>query len=345
MYLERHQAGITPTLLVILRPCSWKGSPFSKLPILPDNGKPITTWSNADAAFLSIVQGIRNVITALPFLPPTSEEQERIDTEEILDHMPVTSGQIKIFYSYAHEDRELLEQLQKHLKTLQRQANIADFDDHQIMAGTMWEEAINEALHAAHIILLLISPDYFVSNYLYLEMEWALERARTGEALIIPIILRPVNWVDSPIRNFETLPTAGKPVTTWKQIDEAFYDITQRLRKVILQLSTRLNQETREQFILEGQRYYNAHDYDAALAAYERALSFDPKDEIVSSAVGRILLHLGHYEEALHVYENIQHVPTLASIYLFKGIALQHLGRFTDALEAYQKAREYGFSG
>lgn len=119
----------------------------------------------------------------------------------------------------------------------------------------------------------------------------------------------------------------------------------QELRKVILSLSTRLNQETKEQFILAGQTYYDTHDYDAALAAYDRALSFDPKDEIVSFTIGRILLHLERYEDALHVYDNLPSMSTPASTYLFKGIALQHLGRFADALSAYQKAREYGFSG
>ncbi len=343
--LERYQAGEATIIPIILRPTYWQITPLDRFPPLPDNGEPVTTWSNIDTAFANIVQGIRNVITTLPFSPPAKEEQEHIDIEETLDHMPVTSGPIKIFYSYAREDRALLDQLQTHLAALRRHTTIAHLDDYSVLAGQQREPALKEMLNAAHIILLLVSPDYLASNYLDSEMLRAIKRARTGEALVIPIILRPVSWADSPLSNFQVLPTAGKPVTTWEQLDEAFYDITQELRKVILSLSTRLNQETKEQFILAGKTYYDAHDYNAALVAYDRARSFDPKDEIVSTAIGRILLQLGRYEDALQVYEDLPSVSTPASTYLFKGIALQHLGRFTEALKAYQKAREYGFSG
>jgi tetratricopeptide (TPR) repeat protein len=68
-------------------------------------------------------------------------------------------------------------------------------------------------------------------------------------------------------------------------------------------------------------------------------------DESVSYIIGRILLKLERYEEALTVYDELLRVSTSASIYLFKGIALQQLDRLTDALGAYQKAREHGFTG
>src|ERR1044072_2540193 len=60
--LERHEAKEARVIPIILRPCDWNTAPFGKLVALPENGKPVTTWSNRDNAFLSIAQGIRKYI-------------------------------------------------------------------------------------------------------------------------------------------------------------------------------------------------------------------------------------------------------------------------------------------
>lgn len=344
--LERHQAGEATVIPVILRHVFWEGTPFYKLPSLPSNGAPVISWPDPDAAFLDIVQGVRKVITTpSSLLTAKDKEQEHIDIEETLNRISLTSGPIKIFYSYSHGDETLLKQLQIHLTYLQRQEHIVAFYDRLIAPGTDWMATSEYELNTAHIILLLVSADYLASDLCYTEMRRALERAQAGEVVVIPIILRHVDWGASPIGIFQPLPTDGRPVTAWENLDEAFYDIAQGIREVVLLLAARLQQETKEQFILEGKTYYDARSYDDALAAYRHALNLDPKDELVSSAIGRILLQLGRYEEALDMYEEFLRISTSASAYLFKGIVLQHLGRLTDALGAYQKAREHGFAG
>lgn len=63
--LERHAAGEARVIPVILRPCDWTHTAFAKLQALPADGKPVTTWSNRDEAFLNITQGIRRVAQEL----------------------------------------------------------------------------------------------------------------------------------------------------------------------------------------------------------------------------------------------------------------------------------------
>jgi hypothetical protein len=46
---------------IILRPCDWQDAPFGKLQALPRDGKPITTWSNQDEAWMGVVSGLRQV--------------------------------------------------------------------------------------------------------------------------------------------------------------------------------------------------------------------------------------------------------------------------------------------
>jgi hypothetical protein len=63
--IERHNEGTARVIPIILRPCDWQGSPFSKLQVLPKEAKPVTLWSNRDSAFLDVVQGIRRAVESL----------------------------------------------------------------------------------------------------------------------------------------------------------------------------------------------------------------------------------------------------------------------------------------
>lgn len=56
--LERQQRGEARVVPVLLRPCNLKGTPFSVLPALPRDGKPVSRWSSTEAAFQAIEAGI-----------------------------------------------------------------------------------------------------------------------------------------------------------------------------------------------------------------------------------------------------------------------------------------------
>lgn len=60
--LERHDNQEAVVIPVILRPCDWNGSAFSKLQALPKNAKPVTSWANRDEAFTDIATGIRRAV-------------------------------------------------------------------------------------------------------------------------------------------------------------------------------------------------------------------------------------------------------------------------------------------
>src|SRR6266704_361408 len=119
---------------------------------------------------------------------------------------------VKIFFCYAHEDKQHLDRLKKQLKPLQRQAIIEIQYDGDICAGTEWEPEIKKYLNEAQIILLLVSPDFMASDYCdSIEMTRALERHKRREACVVPIILRPVAWKDT-LGNLQALPTNANPV-------------------------------------------------------------------------------------------------------------------------------------
>jgi hypothetical protein len=63
--VERHKAKTARVIAIILRPCDWNYKPFNELIVLPENAEPITLWSNQDAAFLNIIEGIRYIVDSL----------------------------------------------------------------------------------------------------------------------------------------------------------------------------------------------------------------------------------------------------------------------------------------
>src|SRR5437588_9488196 len=56
--MERHEAGEAQVIPIILRPVYWTDAPFAKLQVLPKDAKPITKWSDKDAALNNVTEGI-----------------------------------------------------------------------------------------------------------------------------------------------------------------------------------------------------------------------------------------------------------------------------------------------
>jgi tetratricopeptide (TPR) repeat protein len=140
---------------------------------------------------------------------------------------------VDVFYSYSHKDWKLRDELEKSLTMLKRDGIITGWYDRKIGGGEEWAGAIDEHINSARIILLLISADFLASDYCYdIEVKRAMERHEAGEALVIPVILRPVDWSSAPFGRLQGFPRDAKPITKWKNRDEAFKDVALGIRKV-----------------------------------------------------------------------------------------------------------------
>src|SRR5579859_6618221 len=143
------------------------------------------------------------------------------------------SSAIEIFCCYSRKDQEMLENLKAHLAPLRRQGLITIWNDTDITPGTNYEEEIKKHLDSAHIILLLVSPDFMNSDYCYsTEMDRAMERHTKGEARVVPIILRPVLFKDAPFGKIQALPTDAKPVKRWADFDDAFFNVAEGIKQI-----------------------------------------------------------------------------------------------------------------
>jgi hypothetical protein len=72
----------------------------------------------------------------------------------------------------------------------------------------------------------------------------AMQRHEAGEAWVIPILVRSVDWETSSIGKLQALPYSLKPVANWNNRDSAFTEISKNIRSLVMDLqATRNNAE------------------------------------------------------------------------------------------------------
>ena len=96
------------------------------------------------------------------------------------------------------------------------------FYDVMIRAGEDFSDTLARRLEEAEVVLFRLSPDWLQSSNCKQEMQAALAQP---DKRLIPIILKPCDWFSTPLARFMALPRDTKPVSTWKNRDEAFADI------------------------------------------------------------------------------------------------------------------------
>ena len=194
---------------------------------------------------------------------------------------------IEVFFSYSHEDEKLKDELVKHLSLLRRDKVIAAWHDRKIGAGDEWAKEIDSHLESAGIVLLLVSSDFLASDYCYdVEMKRAMERHERGDARVIPVILRRVDWSLAIFAKLKALPRDGTPVTSWPDRDEAFADIAAGIREEVDKLlAVRLNP-----LVEKMKKAVSLRNWPNVINIGERILSVLPNHELTKKTVARALI-------------------------------------------------------
>jgi tetratricopeptide (TPR) repeat protein len=141
---------------------------------------------------------------------------------------------IPIFCAYAKSDEAYRQQLENHLSILKQQGLITFWHNQQGNPGDNLADIIESRLSQASIILLLVSPDFFTSDFYTgpaMQLVWQRQQAR--EAQVIPIVLRSCLWQQSPIGALPALPIDGRPIRLWRYIDEAWSRVVADVQRVI----------------------------------------------------------------------------------------------------------------
>ena len=83
-------------------------------------------------------------------------------------------------------------------------------------------------------MLQLVSSSFLASEYCYsIEMKPAMDRHVSGNAVVVPVIVRPCDWRAAPFGELLAVPKDGKAVTQWPNLDEAYADVARQIRSLV----------------------------------------------------------------------------------------------------------------
>lgn len=130
----------------------------------------------------------------------------------------------------AAEDRALRAELEAHLTSLADQGLLRLWHRDKVGAGEERRRTIDEHIESARFILLLVSARYLASDEGRVEVTRAM--SRRGPAVIVPVLLSPVDWEGTPFSAMQPLPSRV-PVTQWPSRDEAWSEVARNLRTLL----------------------------------------------------------------------------------------------------------------
>ncbi|MEH2303719.1 toll/interleukin-1 receptor domain-containing protein [Nostoc sp.] len=173
---------------------------------------------------------------------PHSISQRKVhQTYEVLSRTEA----VEVFLYHSQQDEKLRKNLEKSLHNMEIKGDIKIWCQSKIRAGKDINIEINKKLNSAHIIILLISPNFMV-DYHQSEIKEAMERCHTEGTNVIPILLIPVaSWQSIRLGNYQLgnlqyLPKNGKFVTNsrfWKNQNEAFVQIAEEFAEAVQEIA------------------------------------------------------------------------------------------------------------
>ncbi len=187
------------------------------------------------------------------------------------------SEKINIFFSLASvpKDRDLFDELRKHLSLLRHLDLIEIWYDSAISAGHNFKDGIKAYISQADIIVLLVSADFFASEQCFkVEMQYAREQHMRRDIPIIPVLLRPADLQDSPLEEYSHLPQNGEAVTTWENLDIALKEVAQGIHRVVKEIASSLT----------GKRMFvKRPQFPLSNLTYRRNIFFTDRDDTLEA--------------------------------------------------------------
>ncbi|MBE9103133.1 TIR domain-containing protein [Vacuolonema iberomarrocanum] len=221
----------------------------------------------------------------------------------------VATGKLSLFISYVQKDEVYLDELEIHLKTLVRQNLIASWSRKNLLPGAEAKAETIQKLEESDIILLMISPDLIASDDFWLEeMPIALRRHQTLVSFVIPVLLRRVDWENTPIAQLQVLPRNEIPVQKWPERDEAYARIVVEIREVIEEIDRRcLRRKEYRDFLEEslGKQYTISGELRIILQEFAKKISLHPQEVylVETDVLSRKRIEAEKRIENLAIYE------------------------------------------
>src|SRR5713226_1767433 len=303
--LERHEAGKSHVLPIILRPTDWEKLPLGKLPALPTGGKPITLWDNQDEALHNVAMAVRIIVETL-YATRVEQEIQKLSfaiCEQTLykDRNPIIGGtdpkttSARWQISYALEEFEA-----ERIGEILSDCNQAIRDDPE------------------NPLFYQIKGDLFLRAKSY---------EKAFDSFNQAVVLKPAYAIGYIGK--------GRSLVGMKKYQEALKAFDWAIQ---------LDPSHVIGYIEKGCVLTILTHYDKALEAYKQALHYASREvkPLAYQAIGDILRRLERYNEAIITYNlTTQLVPSNIQVWLDKAEILMNLKRYDETVMTYQQALEH----
>jgi len=253
----------------------------------------------------------------------------------------------KAFLSFSHQDEEWCTRLMTHLAVLERGRWLHVWTDTRINLGDTWQTEIDNALQESKVAVLLISPAFLASKFIWEAEIPRIWKHRKEGMLVLPLIARPCAWkLEGDLAQLQARPANGRPLSLGNnaQIDLDLEAFTYELAAHLHPLSTHLaasSWETAEQF-----RHYHSPSYSRSMANLPPTPSKSPTrlpfldESLPLSWTGRYLPNQNMRLTILTAaQEQVQGIIT----YLNEGIITHIAGRITSDYTHIASERIWAF--
>lgn len=118
---ERQTSGQARVIGIIAEPCDWQSTELRAIKVIPRDGKPIAEWTNANSAWLDVVQEIRRAIQDDSRVGSTAHPQE--DRTSVAAREPQAASRYRAKRDFDDIDRsEFREKAFEEIKTYFKEA-------------------------------------------------------------------------------------------------------------------------------------------------------------------------------------------------------------------------------
>ncbi len=129
--------------------------------------------------------------------------------------LPRIGTEKRVFLCYCHKDHLYAERLHVHFAGCSQPSEIVIWDASLLPGGSCWKDELAHALVTTQFAVLLVSADFLASSFITTyELPRLLNKAQCGGTRILPVILSPCLFEESPLAIFQSVNNPIRPMSS-----------------------------------------------------------------------------------------------------------------------------------